>query len=514
MPQSVPVYFAPDFDNAWSAHPGALASMNAFAPLQLGAYGSVGTANLFGSSTIANTGVLTGYMFRQVNGTVRFIVGDNAGNLDEYDSSLSKTNRAALASSPVNWNMAAWGNQIIAVDYVDAPQSSTGAGFTGLAGSPPKARLIAANQNFVMLADTDDGANQYSDQVWWSAIQNPTSWTPAIATQAGNYRILDAPGPIRALVAYNDTFIAFKDNAMFLGTYQGPPYIWGWQAISRHIGCVGAKAVKELDGKLYFLHTSGFYEFDGQSIRNVGLPVFRSYLSSLGYVSDVLGIGGAVASVDLSGVQTVADDLEGIVWFMSATVSLSPANIPGALCYGYNSRSQKWGSDFRLTSPTHSGPPPALINVTTADAQAFKADSTGRVWMIWNDSTGSSTTTVQSYRYPIATTTDANSFARGATFDTGQFGSNDGSRTLSRIWHRTLAGTDDDSGITVTARGYTSENKNKTNGSATATVNSEFDVADIHLSSKFCDVAYTWSAGKKVILAGLAPEYAGQATKR
>lgn len=502
MPQYVPVYFAPDYDTAWSVNPGALASMNAFAPLQLGAYGSVGTANYFGASTLTGVDILAAYMFRQVSGAVRFIVG-RVSNLDEYDASATRTNQGTgYNASTTDWNMAAWGNQIIAVNYLDAPQSSTSTTFSALSGSPPKARFIAANQSFVMLADTDDGSNQYSDQVWWSAINNPSSWTPAIATQAGNQRLLDVPGPIRALVAYNDTFIAFKDNAMFLGTYQGPPYVWGWHAISRRIGCVGAKAVKELDGKIYFLHTSGFYEFDGQSIRNVGLPVFQSFLSESGYTGGVLGRPGAGSDIgaQLPYVQACADDIEGVVWFrMGSTAPVT--SLQRALCYGYSPRSQKWGRDFRLTGSASGDYVAAIVNTSTADAQAFKADSTGRFWMVWNTTSGGST--LRSYRYPIATTDGAS-----AAFDTALFGSNDGSQTLSRLHHRTLAGTDDDSAITVTVTGYTSENKNKTNGSATGTVNTELDVADVHINSRYRDVAYTWSAGKKAILAGLAPEFA------
>lgn len=504
MPQVVPVYFAPSYDTAWSANPGTLTALTSFAPLQLGAYGSIG--NTLYLTAITGADVITAYMFRQVSGAVRLILG-RVSNLDEYDASATRTNQGTgYNASTVDWNMAAWGNQIIAVNYLDAPQSSTGTTFGALAGSPPKARFIAANQNFVMLADTDDGVNQYSDQVWWSALRNPNSWTASIATQAGNDRLLDSPGPITALIAYNDTFIAFKDNAIFVGEYVGPPYVWSWRAVSRRIGCVGGKALKELDGKLYFLHTSGFYEFDGQSIRNIGLPVFQTFLVELGFVADgvhvLLGNGGSPAYA-----RAVADDIEGIVWFCTPITTGAGAAIRGnALCYGYNARSQKWGRVQLAFSSANTDYSPPPVRASSADIQAFLVKTSARFLVVANATSG---TTIQYIKYPAVTV------GAGCGFTTGVIGSNDGSRTLSRVHHRTLAGTADDPNITVTATGYTSENKNKTNGSATGVINTEYDTADLRLNSRYSTVAYTWSIGTVVILAGLALEYAkGPTTTR
>jgi hypothetical protein len=292
MPQITPVYFAPDIDTAWSSHPGALSAINALAPLQSGIYGSVGTAAYL--SALTGTDHLTAYLFRQVAGTVRLLTFRKQ-NIDEYDSSASRTNRGtSYSASTTDWSAAAWGNQIIACNYLNNTQSSTGGAFADLGGSSPKARYVAANLNFVMLADVDDsGSNVYSDMVWWCALQNPASWTPSIATEAGNVRLLDAPGPIRQLIAYRDTFVAFKDNAIFVGEYVGPSFVFSWRLVSNRVGCIAPKSVVELDGKLYFLHSSGFWEFDGQTLRNVGLPVFQSFLTANNYMAG--GIGGATA---------------------------------------------------------------------------------------------------------------------------------------------------------------------------------------------------------------------------
>jgi hypothetical protein len=501
MAQIVPVYFAPDLDNAWSVAPGAMARMTAFAPLQSGAYGSMGSANLFGSSFLTGTDILKAKTFRQVAGTVRLLAFRNQ-NIDEYDNAATRTNRGTgYNASTANWQAAAWGNQIIACNYLDATQSSTGAGFSGLGGSSPKARYIASNLDFVMLADVDDGgSNVYSDMVWWGGLRNPATWTPSLSTQAGNQRLLEVPGPIRGIVAYRNSFVVFKDNAVWVGEYVGGPpqgFIFAWRVVSSKIGCIAPDSIVELDGKLYWMHSSGFYEFDGQTIRAIGLPVFQSFQVEGNYAT----YGGARYSfigtnaVGMDKTQAVVDDLEGVVWFQTA-YSISIGNTPEyAVLYGYNVRSQKWGRHL-VSTGENSSAGPRMVSTNYADMQAFKADKTGRMWMVWNDLTTG--TTLRSLRYPVATTDSV-----PATYTTGVFGSVDGSDLIDKHYIRTLDGTTSDTGITFSVAGYTSENKLVTNGTNTGTYNSEFDEGDVRLNSRFKTVATTWTAGKVTILGGV-----------
>lgn len=507
--QIVPCYFSPSVDSAWSVAPGALTNVDALAPLQVGAYGSIGTVDPFSGSFITGTDILKGKMFRQVAGTVRFLVFRKQ-DIDEYDSFLALTNRGtAYNAATANWEAAAWGNQIIACNYLDATQSSTGAGFAGLGGGSPKARYVAASQDFVILADVDDGgSNVYSDMVWWCGLRNPATWTPAIATQAGNIRLLGSPGPIRNVVAFRGGFVAFKDNSMFMGTYVGPPpngFIFDWTMISNRIGCIAPDSIAELDGKLYFLHSSGFYEFDGQTIRNIGMPVYSAFLNEVNcisnaYTSHFFQFTGTPEGYAL--IQAVSDDVDGVVWWRTSRQIGNPSFRPAFTFYGYNPRTQRWGrwtqnTGFLGASDPHS----KLVFANFVDFDTFKSDKSGRFWMIWpNSSTG---TTVASVRYPVVTTNTA------ATYTTGIVGSVEGSQTQNRHHWRTLPGTTADSGATVTAAGYSSENKLVTNGTATGAVNTEFDYADIHISSKFRTNTVTWTVGKVTILAGVGSEMVG-----
>lgn len=490
MSQIVPVYFAPDIDNAWSVAPGALTAVANFAPMQLGSYGSVGPVSYLSGMT--GTDVVSAYMFRQIDGTVRYLV-NRATNLDEYDSAGTRTNRATGLTSASDWAMCAAGNAIIACSIENATQVSTGAGFSTLGGGSPKAKHCASNNGFVMVAHTDTS----TDQVWWSALYNYASWTPSIASEAGNVRLLEAPGPITALIEFRDGFVAFKNNAMFIGEYVGPNYLWRWRMLSNRIGCVGGKAVAELDGKLYFMHTSGFYEFDGQTIRNVGLPVNQSVLTSSLYVTIPGRVtNGAHQRDSLEHVQAGADDIEGVVWFRVTTSYVLTGKKP-AMYWAYNPRSQKWGS-YAATGDTYPDNRTSIVRASSADVQSFKSSVSARLLYVQNID---GTITTEAAAYPYAT-----SVASSVT--TGVIGSLDGSDKLLRVHWRTLAGSDSWSGSTITATGYSNENKNLTNGYVTGAVNTEFDYGDALLSSRFRTVTIEQSVGKRSVLAGLGIDVA------
>lgn len=500
MPDYVDVNYAPDVDNNWRFAPGVLTHVQALAPLQSGALGSVGTANYFSSSTLTGSDHLMAQTFRQVAGTVRFLTF-RPGNIDEYDSSATRTNRGTgYNASTTMWSATAWGNQIIATNYLDAPQSSTGTSFSALSGSPPKARMVASNLDFVMFADVDDGgSNVYSDMVWWGGLRNPSTWTPSPATQAGNGRRLEAPGPIRALVAYGKSFVVFKDNAIIVGNFIGPPYVFGWRMISSRIGCVGQNAVCELDGKLYFLHTSGFYEFDGQTIRPVGLPVTQSFLTEAQYVAGAAAGEDApsATTIGLAKTQCAADDIEGVVWWETGNYDGVVGQTNTSTLYGLNVRTGKWGRhSIAVTGSANQMQP--LVKTTTADMQAFKADTSGRLWQVSNQTS----TVLYSIRYPYATVTNFES-----TLTMGVWGDQQDAAKNDRIYLRHRKGSTSltsTSDVTGTLRGFQDEALNVSNGTATSAFNTEFIAMDHTLNARYKNATVTYATGKKIVLAGIA----------
>lgn len=472
--------------------------MNGFAPLQSGIYASMGAAWLHGPAITGDDHQIA-MMFRQVNGSVRLLTFRDA-DIDEYDSTFTRTNRkTGLSSTYSMWSAASWGNQIIACNLGNNTQSSTGAGFSDLGGSSPKARMVAANANFVMFADVDDGgSNVYADMVWWSGIRNPSTWTPSQATQAGRVRLLDVPGPIRALVAYREGFVAFKDNGIIVGQYIGPPYVFAWRVVSNRVGCVGQNAVVELDGKLYFLHSSGFWQFDGQSLTNIGLPVFQSFAVEAGYLnafgSDYLRPSGRTP-YGIGKTQAVADDAEGVVWFATGDHS---GDDEFAYLYGYNTRSGKWSRTLEqvaTTGPANVYQSP-LVKASTSDLMAFGADPSNRFWTVRNDSSSY----FMSYLYPAQATTDQ------LSFETGLWGDQEDAGKTLRVWLRHKYGTTNLSAaadVTSYLSIYRNEAKSVAPDVVTPTFNHELHSLDCTASGRYKKLLVNYALTKTILLGGV-----------
>jgi hypothetical protein len=485
-------FYAPDSDTSWSKTPGALYGMTGFVPLQRGVYGTI--ARTTPQASPLSTDILFAKTFRQTSGTIRFIVF-RPGDIDEYTSGL--VNRATGLTTASDWNAVAWGDRIIAVSITNNPLTSTGAGFSTLSGSPPKAAHVAASELFVMLANIDDGVTATPDEVWWSDISNPTSWDVSeVGTEAGRRQLLGTPGPITALVSYRDTFVAFKGDSIYVGEYVGPPFTFAWRMISHRVGCVATHSVVELDNKLYFVHTTGVWEYDGASLRNVSLPVFQSVLQEMGRIetfsgSDVQPPGSGVSAASITRVRACGDDIEGVLLLMLYQQITLSARFTSHL-YAYNVRTSHW-SRIGPTDTSSSTTPGIFVDATTADLfDLTTVDS--RALVLPNNATSYNLT------YPGAADTDW----VVPTFSAGNFGSIAGHSLTLRAYAENLPGSGQTPFSGCEMQGYKDSARNDADATPVAAdFNSSLYTFDGRLSSRFATVEWTVADGETVLLAGL-----------
>jgi hypothetical protein len=495
--------YVPDLDAARIA--GGLIGMTGFAPLQRGPYGSVSTNEVY---AVQGTTALHAETFRQLNDTVRLLVF-NKQAIDEYDYDGTRTNRGVgYSASTTTWDAAAWGNYIYACNYHDATQVSNGTSFSAVGDDCPKARWVAANVNFVMLADTDDGVDQLSDQVWWSALQDPTEWTPSIATQAGKVRLLDAPGPIKRLVAFRDVFVAFKENSIFVGEYVGPPFLFQWRMVSSRIGLAASYAVCELDDALYFVHTSGVYKWDGAQLSNVGLPVWQTILNTIAHnaipagsnAGDMPSPGSGRSGVPLTALRMIGDDVDGVVWIACYTQSITTSRYRPVL-YGFNVRTQKWGA---IGSLQYEGENPAIfVDAKHSDMRAYlQSDmpAQARVWYVDNVLAGSR---MRDLRYPDAWDTSK----IVGSVATALQGTVKGSTDAVRVYARCLNGSDGGPFDTCTLYGWANEQRNVGAQTSACVINTELDCFDGRLNAKLKLAYLTGGTAKWCLLSGIGIEY-------
>lgn len=191
---------------------------------------------------------------------------------------VDRSRAGNYTATPTRWNFTQFGDVTIACNKLDATQYSITGAFADLTGSPPKAQICETSSGFVLLFNYNDGANDYTDGWWCSGLYDYTAWTPSPATQAANGRFFDSPGKVTAAKRLAGGVAVYKDNAIYVGQYVGPPVIWSWTQIAADTGAYCQDAVINVSGVHYFLGRNGLFMFDGSRPQAIGALEVRDWL--------------------------------------------------------------------------------------------------------------------------------------------------------------------------------------------------------------------------------------------
>jgi hypothetical protein len=226
------------------------------------------------------------------------------------------------------WRFAQFGDTTLAANKTVPLQAIDTGDFADL--TAPQASCIDVSQGFVMLADTSDGTYGDSPDRWWcSAYLDHTDWTPSISTQCTTGRLVDSPGKITAIKAMGSGFVAYKDKAMFLGQYAGPPAVWQWTQIPGEVGCANQEAIASISPSVHiFVGREDFYIFDGTRPQSIGEGVREWFFNT------------ALDKQYRSSIRVVHDrDRTLVKWFYPSATS---AGVLDSMI-AYNYKTNKWG---------------------------------------------------------------------------------------------------------------------------------------------------------------------------
>jgi hypothetical protein len=177
------------------------------------------------------------------------------------------------------WSFCQFGDTTVASNLTDAMQSSTSGAFNTITGAPKAKIVVSAANNFVIAFNTNDTTYGQSPDRWWCCAQSDqTSWTPSVTTSATTGRLVAVEGPIQAALPLGDYVVAYKQRAIFLGTYAGAPVVWQWNLVpGGEAGCVGPEAVCDIGGAHFVVGNDNFWIFDGTRPIPVGVGVVRQW---------------------------------------------------------------------------------------------------------------------------------------------------------------------------------------------------------------------------------------------
>jgi hypothetical protein len=223
------------------------------------------------------------------------------------------------------------------------------------------AKIIEVASGFVVAFNLNDPVYGDSPDRWrCCAINDETSWTASLATQANSGRLVSSPGEITAAKTFGEQIIAFKDRAIFIGRYVGSPATWQFDAVPGDVGCVGVDAVSDIGSALIFVSRSDIMYFDGTRPVSIAEGKIRKWFNV------------NASQSYLYKTTVIHNKHENIVWIFYAS-SASTGELDSALAYHLGT--QKWGVATMTTE--------AALNFVSAgasfDSAAGTFDTAGNV---------------------------------------------------------------------------------------------------------------------------------------
>ena len=145
------------------------------------------------------------------------------------------------------------------------------------------AKSIRSFRSFLIALNIERAGVNYPRVVKWSteaASQTlPTSWNETDATvDAGEYELADTKGDILDGIPLRDSFMIYKEDAVYSMSYIGTPFIFSFRQLSPTVGVISKNCIVEFDGGHAFFGKGGFYVNDGQRIKPILPMKLRDYV--------------------------------------------------------------------------------------------------------------------------------------------------------------------------------------------------------------------------------------------
>jgi hypothetical protein len=321
--------FTPDVP---TTTPGVILDCTQFIPYDTGMRSAPGLRTISDALAAACRGAVT---VTKLAGSRRVFAGSAAKLYELSGSTWNDVSRAAsyTLGATTEWSFTQFADTSVAANIDNVIQTSTAGAFADQATSP-QAKIVEAvlssGGGFVFAFNTIDGTYGTSPDRWWCcALNDVTTWTPSVASQATTGRLIGSTGPITAAKQLgSDRIIAYKAGAIYVGTYVGPPTVWSWQEIPVY-GCAGINAVADLGTAHFVVGQEQIYIFDGARPEPVAdLKVRQWWLdnSSAGYRYKA---------------QVRYDRLTNLVWIFYASVASSTGALDSVLTY--HVKTGQWG---------------------------------------------------------------------------------------------------------------------------------------------------------------------------
>lgn len=333
---------------------------------------------------------LGAFVARSLAGSVVIFAGteEKLYRLDNTDLGWDDVSQATVtygATPTAPWSFAQFGDYVVAVNQNDDPQvfnlgSSTK--FADLAGSPPRAGVVRAWGDFLVLMQLTSNLNRAQ----WSGLNDIEEWTPGTANS--DYQDFPDGGVVQGSTQATNPII-FLERAIWLGTFiPGSVEIFSFQKIHENRGARSANSIATRGAFAFYADEGGFFQISPSGeISSIGFEqVDRTMFGSIS-AAEVGRIAGAVDpffsrvywAVNQSAAEGLFDTIIVYDWTLqrwsqaNATIRFHfPASAPSMTLEGLDSISTSLDAlPFSLDSKAYQSSAPVLAAFNEANVMGM-----------------------------------------------------------------------------------------------------------------------------------------------
>ena len=199
------------------------------------------------------------------------------------------TGGAYTALDDMGWTHANLNTVLVLNNSYNAPQSRLfgATSFTDLPYWPAATtcKVMRSYKNYLIALNTTVSGTNYPTTVKWSSPadpgQVPFTWDVTDATNdAGENYLADTAGAIIDGHKLRDSFIIYKEDAVYSMNYIGGVYVFAFRQLFDDIGVLSKECVAEFDAKHFVVGQGDVYVHNGVQKSSVISQVMREYLFS------------------------------------------------------------------------------------------------------------------------------------------------------------------------------------------------------------------------------------------
>ena len=179
------------------------------------------------------------------------------------------------------WSLDNWGEFLVACSTADGRllewDLDVANNAAPIANAPiDNLGLVVTEERFLFAL----GAGGNPRKVQWCDREDNTTWTPDVANEAGDLE-LQTPGQIMLGIRTRGQTLIITDQDAHAATYQGPPFVYGFQRVGSSCGVISRKAAAVVDEGVFWMGQRGFYGYAGGTVQDVPCEVNDYIFESL-----------------------------------------------------------------------------------------------------------------------------------------------------------------------------------------------------------------------------------------